>query len=107
MVTILNNKISNKKVEVPKGIEINNQDELTILITFLKGLEKNMTVALTESSHEELYNRFKKMFDNIALMQRKIYELMFKYGWYSLEGATKTKIDTLLKELNTQMDNLN
>ncbi len=103
----MNNKISNKKVEVPKGIELNNQDELTILITFLKGLEKNMTVALTEASHEDLYNKFKKMFDNISEMQRKIYELMFKYGWYSLEGTTKTKVDTLLKELNTQMDNLN
>ena len=102
-----NNKISNPKKEVPTGIELNDQDYMTILLIHLKELEKNMTVALTEASNEKLYKDYKKMFDTIADAGRKAYELMFYLGWYSLEKANSTKIENLYKDLNTQLDNLN
>ena len=101
-----NNKISNPKTEVPKGISLNDQDYMTILLTLLKAIEKNMTVALTESSNETLYKEFKKMFDDIAKIQRDAYELMFRNGWYSLEKAETKKVSTLEQELNTQMESL-
>lgn len=103
----MNNKISNPKKEVPTGINLNEQDYMTILLTHLKELEKNMTVALTEASNEKLYKEYKKIFDAIADAQRKSYELMFFLGWYSLEEAKNTKVVTLHKELQTQLDNLN
>ncbi len=102
-----NNKVCNPKKEVPTGIELNDQDYMTILLTHLKELEKNMTVALTEASNEKLYREYKKMFDAIADAQRKSYELMFYLGWYTLEKAKDTKIDALEKNLQTQLDNLN
>ena len=102
-----NNKINNPKKEVPTGIELNDQDYMTILLSALKDMEKNMTIALTEASNEKLYNAYLKMFDDIKNMQREAYELMFEFGWYSLEEAKTTKVDTLIKELETKLENLN
>lgn len=103
----MNNKICNPKTEVPTGVALNAQDYMTTLLTHLKELEKNMTVALTEASNEQLYKEYKKMLDNIADAQRKSYEFMFFMGWYSLEKANDSKIDALHKELQTQLENLN
>ena len=99
--------INNEKVEVPSGINLNDKDYLTILLTFLKDMEKNMAVALTESSNETLYKEYKTMFDEYATFQRRTYELMFKNGWYKLESAPKTKVNTLLKQLENELTNLN
>ena len=66
-----------------------------------------MAVILTEASNEKLYQTYKDIFDKISELQRDAYELMFKNGWYTLEAATKTKIDTLHKNLTTEIDSLN
>lgn len=100
-------KISNTKKEVPNGISLNDKDYMTQFLSILKDLEKNMTVALTEASNEKLYQAYKKMFDTIAEFQRDAYELMFKYGWYSLESVSDSKIDTLHKNLMNELDSLN
>ena len=103
----MNNEINNKKVNVPTGIKLNDKDYLTTLLCFLKDMEKNLTVALTEASNENLYKEYKNMMDEFAIFQRKAYELMFKFGWYQLEKAPKTKVNTLLKQLETEITNLN
>ncbi|MBP3461729.1 MAG: spore coat protein [Bacilli bacterium] len=98
----MNNKISNPKIEVPKGIMLNDKDYITSLLTGLKNLEKNYVVAMTEASNENLYQKYKEIFDNITSFQRTVYELMFQFGWYQLEKAESNKIEqkyqTLLKE---------
>ncbi len=101
-----NNKISNPKKEVPKGILLNDEDYMTILLSNLKELTKNMAVSLTEASNSELYKKYKGMFDDIIKHQRAAYELMFKYGWYSLEKAEDKKISTLQSDLNTKLKDL-
>ena len=100
-------KIANTKKQVPTGIELNDKDYITHLLSMLKEYEKNLAVALTEASNEILFNEFKNMFDEIAKLQRDAYELMFKYGWYTLEDANKTKVDTLYKDLKNEIDSLN
>lgn len=99
--------INNEELNVPIGIELNDKDYLTNLLTLLKCMEKNLTVALTESSNENLYKEYKKMLDEYATFQRKTYELMFKFGWYKLEKTNKTKISTLINNLEKQMNELN
>lgn len=103
----MNNDINNKKVDVPTGMNLNDKDYLTTLLTFLKDMEKNLAVCLTEASNENLYKEFKTMFDEYATFQRKAYELMFKFGWYKLEKVTKTKLTTLLTNLETEITDLN
>ena len=51
----MNNKICNPKTEVEKGTTLNDKDYLEGVLTICKDLEKNLTVAMTEASHEEYY----------------------------------------------------
>lgn len=90
-----------------KNNSLNDKDYLTNLLTLLKDMEKNLCVALTESSNENLYKEHKKMFDEYATFQRKTYELMFKFGWYKLEKASKTKVSSLISNLESQINELN
>jgi len=103
----MNNNINNEKVNVPTGISLNDKDYLTNLLTLLKDIEKNMTVALTEASNEYLYKEYKNIFDKFSNLQRKCYELMFQNGWYMLEKAPQAKVNTLVKNLDTQLKDLN
>lgn len=88
----MNSKICNVKVEVPEGISLNNKDYLSSLLSTLKEMEKNYVVAMTEASSEKLYQLYREVFLKIASMQREVYELMFRKGWYCLEKLDGTKI---------------
>lgn len=99
-------KICNTKTEVPTGMELNDKDYLTSLLSDLKDLEKNYTVALTEASNETLYDRIYTMFKKISRMQREVYELMFRNGWYQMEKAEEKKIQEKLDALSTEYNDL-
>jgi spore coat protein CotF len=99
-------KIANKKVEVSQNKNLNDKDYMNRLLTTLKELEKNYVVMLTEASNEYLYNRLYNQFKGISKMQRDVYETMFKYGWYELETADTTKINTKLGTLCNEFTNL-
>jgi len=102
-----NNMISNPKTEVPSGKSLNDKDYMNCLLSSLKEMVKNYAVALTEASNENLYNSYKSMFDNYSKLQREVYELMFRNGWYSLEKAEKQKISNKLQMLNKEILDLN
>ncbi len=102
-----NNEISNPKVEVPKGMQLNDKDHLGDLLSCLKCMEKDYVVAMTEASNEHLYESYKSMFLNIAQMQREVFELSFQKGWYKLEKAESTKIDTKAQTLGVELSDLN
>ncbi len=107
MVKKMNKKITNPEKQVAKGIELNDKDYMTNLLYFLKAIEKNMAVVLTEASNEKLFKEYKTMFDDLSNLQRNAYELMFKFGWYPLETATSTKINETITKLNQDFQNLN
>ena len=89
----MNNKITNTKVEVPKGTELNDKDYLNCLNSHLKEMCKNYVQALTEASNEILYEKYFQIFDNISSLQRGTFELIFKKGWYPLEEVEETKLN--------------
>ena len=99
-------KIENPETKVPKGMELNERDYLTSLLTCLKDMEKNYTIALTEASCENLYNKHLDVFLNIASLQREVYELMFRNGWYKLETADETKINEKHQTLSQELTDL-
>ncbi len=101
-----NNKISNPKTEVPKGTELNDKDYLNACLSLLKEMEKNYTVALTEASNENLFNKYDTVFNEIKSLQRDTFELAFRKGWYSLEKAEANKINQKLTMLNQEFDGL-
>lgn len=106
-VIMNNNKISNPKVEVPTGIKMNDKDYLTCLLTCLKDMEKNYAIAMTEASCENIYKSYSSVFSEIAKLQREVYELMFKNGWYCLEKAETQKIDEKYQMLYQEYQDLN
>ena len=101
-----NNKIENQKVEVPKGVKLNDKDYINCLLSNLKEMSKNYVTALTEASNEYLYDKYFQMFDKISILQRDVYELMFQKGWYSLEKAEETKINSKYNMLTQEYNDL-
>lgn len=102
-----NNEIKNTKIEVPKGTNLNDKDYMNSVLSTLKDIEKNYTIALTEASNEILYDKYKKMFLEYAELQREVFELMFRKGWYVLEKAEKNKIQKKYNTLNQEFVDLN
>lgn len=102
----MNNQIKNPKTEVPKGLNLNDKDYLNSLLSCLKEMSKNYSVMLTEASNENLYQKYLETFLNISSLQREVYELMFKKGWYTLEKAETNKIQTKYDTLNQELTDL-
>lgn len=102
----MNNQISNPKTATPKGITMNDKDYVTCLLTILKEMTKNYTIALTEASNETLYQKYHSIFDKLMNLQRETFELMFQNGWYSLEKAETTKINEKYQTLSQEYQDL-
>ena len=102
----MNNKISNPKPSLPKGMNLNDKDIIMSLLTCLKELEKNYIYALEEASSEFLFNKHKDNFIEIMNMQRDVYETMFRLGLYELETVDKTKIEEKYNLLNQDYNSL-
>lgn len=101
------NKICNQKTEVPTGKSLNDKDYLNCLLSSLKEMVKNYSTALTEASNENIYNNYKEMFLQYSKLQRDVYELMFRNGWYSLEKAEMQKINSKIQMLGQELTELN
>lgn len=99
-------KISNPKVEVPTGIKLNEKDYCTCLLSTLKEMSKNYSLAMTEASNEHLYQIYRDIFLDLSDLQRKVYNLMFQNGWYQLENVTQTKLDEKSKMLDKEYQSL-
>lgn len=102
-----NNQISNPKVEVPTGMSLNDKDYLNCLLSGLKEMTKNYTLAFTESSNEKLCTIYKNVFDEVSSLQREVYEIAFKKGWYTLEKAEAAKVQQKYQTLNKEFQDLN
>lgn len=102
----MNNEIKNEKKEVSTGKQMNDKDYLNSLLSTLKELNKGYTVAMTEASNEVLYNKFKAMFDEFSCLQRKVYEIMFRNGWYVLEKVESNKLTKKYNILNQEYNDL-
>ena len=100
-------KKENHKMEVPSGIEINDKDMLIALLEIEKNMSVNLTIAMNEASNENLYERLFDSFETIKDLQRDLYEIAFRYGWYSLEEAEDSKVSEEYNKLNEEINDLN
>lgn len=101
-----NNQVSNPKVEVPSTPEMNDCDYITAQLTCEKDMSINMCYALNEASNETLYGEIYPMFEAVKTWQRKLYELMFQKGWYTLEKAENTKITQKANQTEQKLQEL-
>ena len=102
----MNNQIKNTKTEVPKGMNLNDKDYLSSLLSCLKEMSKNYAISMTEASNENLYNNYKETFLTISSLEREVNELKFKNGWYILEKADTNKIQDKYNTLNQELSDL-
>jgi len=102
----MNNKVQNPKVNMPETMELNDENFLTEILECEKNMSVNMTIALNETSNDNLYNELFPIFEDIKNCQRKIFNLAFKKGFYSLEKADKKKIFEKTNELSSKMSQL-
>lgn len=101
-----NNKIANPKQEVASGLAMNDKDYITDVLSSLKCMTKDYVVAMTEASNESLHSIYQDMFNNFDALQRDVYELMFRKGWYSLEKAEDQKVTQKYNCLNQELSGL-
>lgn len=101
------NQIKNPKVEVSTGTSLNDKDYMNSLLSCLKEMVKNYAISLTEASNEALYEEYLRMFNEYSKLQREVFELMFRKGWYVLEKAENNKIDNKYQNLNQEFMDLN
>lgn len=102
-----NNQIANPETKVPTGISLNEKDYITSLLSCLKEMVKNYTIAMTEASNENLFTQYKDTFDSLMALQREVYEVMFQNGWYKLEKAETQKIASKYQTLSQEYQDLN
>lgn len=103
----MNNQIKNPKVEVTSGLMLNDKDYVNSLLAILKDIVKNYAIFITEASNKYLYDKYEKMLLEYSALQRKTFEVMFAKGWYVLEKADDTKIQSEYQKLNQEFISLN
>ena len=102
----MNNKISNVKTEVPQTKEMNDKDYLASILSLEKAMVKDYAVSITEASNLSLYDSYYEMLGDVSKIQREIFNLMFKKGWYALEMAEENKISEKLTNLSEEAKQL-
>lgn len=88
-----NNEIKNLKMEVPMGIEMNDRDYLNSILELEKNMSNNYSIALNEASNDYLYEDYFTLLEDTKDAARDAYNLMFQYGWYTLEEAEEQKLN--------------
>ena len=101
-----NSKICNPNTELPNTTQIHDKDVLNAMLSIEKDLIKNYVIAMSEASNTILHDHFFDLFNEIDTLQREIYDLMFRKGWYCLEASEETKISQKLNNQTQEMSQL-
>ncbi len=82
-----NQKITNPQTPVPNTAQMNDRDLVNESLTTEKYITASYCTALHEFSHESLYQDIQAIFDESQKAQRRLYDVMFQNGWYSIEAT--------------------
>lgn len=85
-------KIGNPQTPVPTTTNMNDRDFVTDLLSTEKYMTSGYNTALNEFSHESLYQDIQRIALETQKTQRHLYDVMFRYGWYSVEAAEQQKL---------------
>lgn len=99
-------KITNPETKVPATTKLNDKDIINIILTLEKNFTNNMSISLNEASNNELYKIYFAQFKEAQDMQRQLFDLAFKNGWYPLEEAEKTKVIQKHSDIKKQLSEL-
>lgn len=100
------NTVSNPETEVPKTGEMNDSDYLNDVLSTEKNIDNGYGIAMNEASNKQLFDAIGNICKETKDMTRTLFDLQFKKGWYRLEKADQTKIDTISQEYQQKMNEL-
>jgi spore coat protein CotF len=98
------NKIQNPESSVPKTPEMNDRDFINDILSYEKYMTDSYSIVLNEASHEALYQDLLTAFNETQNMQRELYNMMFKKGWYTLEPADAQKLQQTYQQFSNYMN---
>lgn len=78
----------------------------TNLLINLKHMKSLFNTFTQESSNESLYSEIDALYDEVSTMQRNLFELMSKQGWYKMQAEEKTKVSKAYTKLSTCVKNM-
>lgn len=92
--------IQNPKTEEPNTPGLNERDYCDMMLNTCKKLVHAYAIALCECSNDTYYNFLFKIFKETSEAQRRLYNLMFRKGWYTITAEPSQKItQTVQKEM--------
>ena len=86
-------KVNNEKQKIENPEQFNDLDILQDLLNDEKNISNNLSIALNEMSNVSLYDNIFSFLEDSKDTARVLFDLMFKKGCYTIETATKTKIE--------------
>lgn len=93
-------KIQNPKTPVPETPQMNERDFLNDVLTTEKYFNSSYSIALNEMSHQSLYQSIAMIAQESEQMQRQLYDLMFKKGWYGFDQAEAASINQTYQQFS-------
>ena len=82
---------------------MNEKQILNDVLSTLKAMSVNMTIALNEASCDDVYNLYYEQYKDINKYTKLVYDLMSKKGYYDLKNVEKTKIKSTLTKLKGEL----
>jgi len=95
------NKIKNPQTTPPEKSKFNDNEILRTAVATEKKLCTSCTTAMFEASHEKLYKLLFDILKDTSQQHRKLVELQFHHGWYSLTPAPTEEIKALEQEFKS------
>lgn len=70
-----------------------------------KNLVVNTSIALNEASCTPIYETYFEIFQSASTSCKTLFNLAYNKNWYTLEEATKTKVDQEHTKLKKELSN--
>ncbi|MGC4377783.1 spore coat protein [Fictibacillus sp. Mic-4] len=86
------NKIQNPKTQTPNTPQMNDRDFINDILAYEKYMVSSYGIAGNEASHQALFQEIQSLCTEAHQMQRSLFDMMFKKGWYALEAEDPQKI---------------
>lgn len=80
------------------------KDILTDVLTTLKNMSVNLTIALNEASCDNVYNLYLEQFKDVNKKTKLVYDLMYKKGYYKLKNVDKKTQNETLNKLKKEIN---
>lgn len=81
-----------------KDATVNDRDRMQDLLAQEKYLTTAYSVAMNEACQDQFWQVMKQNFDTCQQLQRQLFQLMFKKGWYKLPVADVQALQATLQQ---------